>query len=181
MQDYTLGSLLTNKQKAIAKTNPEKANVTGTYKFQDESLHIVVDIESDRVVLIYKMYDGVDQAKMQKIVSDTIRDLQEPTIVSHDTIIYWLYHEDAHKMTPDEFERWRNRIYESDDTLSTKSSLVDVLKSGLPKSSKDPLRRLITIKLQSDRPFSAKEPYVDASAYLMISSERLIRKHYQLQ
>ncbi len=181
MQDYTLGALLTSKQKAIAKMNPEKANVAGTYKFQDKSLHIVADIESDKVVLIYKMYDGVDLATMQKIVSDAIREFEQPTIVSHDTIIYWLYQEDAHKMTPDEFERWRNRIDESDDVLSVKSSLVDVLKSGLPKSRKGPLKRLVTVKLQSDRSFSAQEPYVDASVYLIISSERLIRKHYQVQ
>lgn len=181
MQEYTLGALLNSRQKAIAKMNPEKANVAGTYKFQDDSLHIVADIESDRVILIYKMYDAVDRSKMQKTLSDAIGEFEEPTIVSHDTIIYWFYHEDAHKMTPDEFESWRNRIYERDDALSAKSSLVDVLKSGLPKSSKEPLQRLITVKLQSDRPFSSKGPYVDASVYLMISSERLIRENYSAQ
>ena len=178
---YTLGKTLTLRQKTIAEKNPEKANVEGTYKFYDEKLHVVADKKSDRVVLIYQAYDRVDYNTLKQLVSKYIGDFEEPTTISHNNIIYWFYHENGYKITFDEFEAWRNKMNENESGKSAKKSLSEVLKEDAANSDEKKLHQLVTVKLQSTKPIIANEPFLDATVYLMISSEQLIRENYSLR
>lgn len=171
---YTLGKALSEDQKRIAKENPEQANVPGTYKFKDKDLFIVADEKSDKVVLAFRSYEMVDSNTLRGLVSDYIGEFEEPTTVTHDNIIYWFYHEDGHKITLDEFEAWRSKM----NPNAMGKSLSDVLKEKAPADPK--LHHLVTVKFSSSKSISSKEKYLDGTAYMMISSEPLIKANYAI-
>lgn len=173
---YTLGKVLTQKQRGIADKNLEKANVEGTYKFKDGSFHIIADAKSHRVVVIYKRYEMVDTLSLKHLVSQYIGTFEDPTTVSHNNIIYWLYHENGHKISLDEFESWRAKT--SAKQQPQKSLKEMLLSQSSPNTSN--LHQLVTVKLQSQKPFWGNESFIENSVYLMISSEDLIRKRYSL-
>ena len=173
---YTLGKVLNAGQKSIAEKNREQANVAGTYKFRDGDLHIVADRENDRVVLLYQTFDMVDSERMKQLVSRCIGAFEEPTTVTHNNIIYWFYHEEGHKITLEAFEAWRAKM-NPDAKGAAESSLAALLKSGQGDDRR--LHQLVTVKFSTTKPiFSKEEKYLDASAYLMVSSEPLISANY---
>lgn len=175
---YTLGKTLNPDQKSIAEKNSEQANVAGTYKFKDGDFHIVADLKTDRVVLIYRAYSMVDSDTMKHLVSEYIGTFEEPTTVTHENIIYWFYHEDGHKISLDEFEAWRSQM--NPEVMGSEKTLSAVLKSE-EGGQKERLHQIVTVKFSTTKPiFTKKEKYLDASAYLMVSSEPLLKAQYNL-
>ena len=178
MQGYTLGAILNDRQRKTAKSNPEKANVAGTFKFKDDELHIIADSKSDRIVVVYQAYDNVNSEMMKNLVSRYISTFDAPTTLSHNNIVYWFYHENGQKITSDEFEAWRAKINRSKSMESSNKPLAEILKMEAVGGDEIKLHKLVTVKLQSTEPIIGKEADGSASVYLMISSEKLIRDYY---
>jgi len=176
--DYTLGKALSAEQKRAAEAHRLPANVEGTYKFSDGDLFVVADAGTDRVVVLYRYYAPVDSATLKRLVGEYIGRFEEPTTVTHGNIIYWFYRADGTKVTLDDFEQWRAMMSPAEEAKKGKS-LLELLEqqNGGDRS----LGHVVTVKLSTDKSFDPKEAFLDGSAYLMISSEALLREQYNLK
>ena len=65
--DYTLGKVLTDKQKQTAQDNAQEKAGPGTYKFKDNNLYIVADKATDRVLILYERYEPVSSKEDSRI------------------------------------------------------------------------------------------------------------------
>lgn len=90
-EGYTLGKVLTDRQKAIALKHPEEAANPLTFKFKDGDLHVIADKATDRVVILYERYEAATIKKVQALVGDLYLDFGDPTVMAHDKIIYWAF------------------------------------------------------------------------------------------
>lgn len=169
---YTLGKTLSGAQKEIATQNAQKANIEGTYKFTDGMLNIVADAKNDRVVLIYKAYDKLDNEMLKGVVGSYIGEYEEPTTITHNNIIYWFYDAKGAKITLDEFEAWRS---------SMQPPKHDGPHAQNVSADKKPLGQMVMVKLSSNKPFNGEKAFSDGTAYLIISSEALLTSNYTIK
>jgi len=147
--DYTLGKTLTDKQKEEAQRNAVEGASPGTYKFKDHDLYVVVDKETDRIIIIYERYEPANREKIRELVGDLFFVLGEPTVMAHDKTIYWAFDAEG-KM--------------SEMTYKT------------AKDQKKVPEFLATVKLQSSHKImDSTEPVIDGNVYYIISSEPLLK------
>jgi len=90
-QGYVLGAKLNKQQLEIAAANPEEAKAEDTFKFKDDSLFIVAHKETNRVLVIYELFEKAAQKKVQDLVGDLYVNFEEPTVMAHDKIVYWAW------------------------------------------------------------------------------------------
>ena len=64
--DYTLGKVLTDKQRKTAQRNVQEKASPGTYKFKDNNLYIVADKTTDRVLILYERHEPVSRKKIRE-------------------------------------------------------------------------------------------------------------------
>ncbi len=165
MGEYKLAKKLTSKQKDSAKKNLLKTNSNKTYQFKDGDVYVTVDKASDRALVLYKIFEDQNATELKRVLGGAIVMYGEPTVMSHGTILYWVYRDNGSLITKDDYERWRESQLKSDDENSSAH--------GVNYSS---LEKLYTIKLSSTKMFESKEKFEDAKAYLMISSEKLLKE-----
>jgi hypothetical protein len=91
--DYTLGKVLTEKQKKTALVNPVKNKSPITFKFKDRNLNIVAHRTTDRVLILYEQYDQASREKVRDLVGSLFLDFGDPTVFTHDKIIYWAFND----------------------------------------------------------------------------------------
>lgn len=147
--DYSLGEILSDKQKDTARLNAVEAASPGTYKFKDNDLYVVVDKATDRVLIIYERYERATRQKIRELVGDLFFVFGEPTVMGHDKTIYW--------------------AYDADGKISEKKY----------KEAKDQKRVpnfLATVKLNSSHKImDSKDPVKDGNVYYIISSDPLLK------
>ena len=90
-QGYTLGKQLTKAQSEIAKQDPVALDNPGRYKFRDDNIHVVAHKKTDRILIVYEQHDNVSRKQAQDIVGSLFIDFGDPTVFSHDKVIYWAY------------------------------------------------------------------------------------------
>jgi len=147
--DYTLGELLTDKQKETARRNAVDVASPGTYKFKDNELYVVADKAADRVLIIYEQYEPADREKIQELVGDLFFVFGEPTVMGHDKTIYWAYDADG-KISEQKYKEAKDQ-------------------KKLPEF-------LATIKLQSSHKIMEDTgPVTGGNVYYIISSEPLLK------
>lgn len=146
---YTLGNLLTDKQKETARHNAVEAASPGTYKFKDNELFVVADNATDRVLIIYERYEPASREKIRELVGDLFFVFGEPTVMGHDKTIYWAYDAEG-KMSATTYKE--------------------------AKDNKKVPQFLASIKLQSSHKIMDNtQPVKDGSVYYIISSEPLLK------
>jgi len=160
INEYRLGKILTDAQKLIATKNALQSNSEDTYKFNDNDTYIIVDKKSNRVVVIYQAYNNLNAKNLKRVVGRHIGEYEEPTTVTHGNIIYWFYKNDGTKLTIDEYEQWRSKIDPNN------------------KNSVKKIDKLLTVKLSTNKSIDSKEDFSDGTAYLIISSETLLKSLY---
>lgn len=145
--DYVLGKALNIEQKEMARQNPIKKSLRGTYKFQDGETFVIAANNDDIVLGVYRHYPESTMEDLKKIIGGLMFEYGEPTATAHDKMIYWTYDKTG-KIDQDTFEFQKG--------------------NGATKS-------LATIKFSSSELFSgeAKEDAPPISAYLMITSDPL--------
>ena len=147
--DYTLGELLTDKQKETARRNAVDAASPGIYKFRDNDLYVVADKATDRVLIIYERYEPATREKIRELVGDLFFVFGEPTVMGHDKTIYWAYDADG-KISEQKYKE--------------------------AKDQKKAPKFLATVKLQSSHKIMDNtEPLTDGSVYYVISSDPLLK------
>ncbi len=148
---YTLGAVLDDRQKKIAKSNPVPSDTAKTYKFQDRGLNLVVDRETHRIIVMYEHFDSLDGHQIKALAGELLFDFGQPTVVAHDALFYWAY-DGQGRMTSESF-------------------------STAKVQKKDP-GIIATVKLNSEIPIMAKqgenEEKVLGTAYYIISSNPLL-------
>lgn len=145
---YTLGAVLDDRQKKIAKLNPVQSDTAKTYKFQDRGLNLVIDADTHRVIVMYEYFESLDEHRIKELAGGLLLDFGEPTVVAHDALFYWAY-DGQGRMTPEAFNQAKAQ-------------------------KKDP-GILATVKLNSEIPIMEKqEEKVLGTAYYIISSNPLL-------
>ncbi len=155
--EYKLGKMISENQKTSAKKSPLETNSIKTYKFQDGDLFVTVDKKSNRVIVLYKIFEDQNSTQLKRVLGGTIGAYGEPTTLTHGNIVYWIYKEDGLLITNDDYMIWK-----------------DLQLNDKAKNSK--LNKLYTIKLSSTKMFESKDKFDDAKAYLIISSEKLLKE-----
>lgn len=146
--DYTLGKVLTAKQKQTAHNNPQEKASPGTYKFKDRDLYIVADKTSDRVLILYERYEPVSGKKIRELVGSLFFDFGDPTVMAHDKTIYWAWDEKG-KISEEQYRE--------------------------AKATKKPLKALVTVKLDSSHKImDDSDPGENSSVYYIVSSGPLL-------
>jgi len=151
--DYALAKTLTDKQKETAQRHAVEAPSTGTYKFNDADIFVVVDKATDRVLVLYERYEPIGREKIRELVGNLFFNFGDPTTMAHDKIIYWAFDE-------------KGKISEE--------NYREAKKEGRP------LQTLATVKLDSSHKIMDKtSPVVNGSVYYIISSEPILKAHQQ--
>ncbi len=146
---YILGKVLTRTQKEIAKQHPVKIDTPGLSKFQDGDLNIVIKKNNDRVIIIYEQHEEATQKYIQELVGTFFLDYGDPTVFSHDKVVYWAWGKKG-KVSNDEFE--------------------------LSKDIQKPLDILATVKLNSHlKIMESKENQAPGRVYFIISSDPVLK------
>jgi hypothetical protein len=147
--DYTLGKVLTDKQKQTARRNAQEKAAPGTYKFKDDDLYVVADKATDRVIILYERYELASGKKIRELVGTLFFDFGDPTVMAHDKTIYWAFDE-------------KGRISEEQYREA--------------KANREPLKTLATVKLDSSRKImDDSDPEEDGSVYYIVSSEPILK------
>ena len=147
--DYTLGKVLTDKQKQTAQGNAQEKAAPGTYKFKDNDLYVVADRATDRVLILYERYEPASRQKIRELVGTLFFDFGDPTVIAHDKTIYWAFDENG-KISEEQYR--------------------DIKEKG------EPLKTLATVKLDSSRKILGdSDPEEDGSVYYIVSSEPILK------
>ena len=147
--DYTLGKVLTDKQKKIAQGNAEEKASPGTYKFKDNNLYIVADKATDRVLILYERHEPVSRKKIQDLVGALFFDFADPTVMAHDKTIYWAFDEKG-KISEEQYRQ--------------------------AKATDKPLKTLVTVKLvSSHKIMDSSDPGEGGSIYYIVSSGPILK------
>jgi len=147
--DYTLGKVLTDKQKQTARRNVQEKAAPGTYKFKDNDLYVVADKATDRVLILYERYEPASEKKIRALVGTLFFDFGDPTVMAHDKTIYWAFDEKG-KISEEQYRE--------------------------TKANREPLKTLATVKLDSSRKImDDSDPAEDGSVYYIVSSEPILK------
>ena len=147
--DYTLGKVLTDKQKQTAQGKAQEKAAPGTYKFKDNDLYVVADRATDRVLILYERYEPASRQKIRELVGTLFFDFGDPTVMAHDKTIYWAFDENG-KISEEQYR--------------------DIKEKG------EPLKTLATVKLDSSRKIMGdSDPEEDGSVYYIVSSEPILK------
>ena len=142
--DYTLGKVLTDKQKQTARRNAQEEAVPGTYKFKDNDLYVVADKDTDRVLILYERYEPASAKKIRDLVGALFFDFGDPTVMAHDKTIFWAFDEKG-KISEEQYRE--------------------------AKATKKPLKTLVTVKLDSSHKIlDSSDPGQNGSVYYTVSS-----------
>ncbi len=166
LNGYILGKKLTTDQLSISKKNTIKKAVEGTYKFSDGELFIIASKTDDRVLVIYKDFNKIDNKKAKAILGNSILNFGEPTAIAHDKLVYWSYDKNGKKISEDELKIFKDKIRNKDVTLA------ETLKKEYREVKYEPY---VTIKFSCSKEIMNRDVvYTDADAYLLYSSNKLI-------
>jgi hypothetical protein len=147
--DYTLGKVLTDKQKKTAQGKAQEKAGSGTYKFKDNDLYVVADKATDRVLILYERYEPASRQKIRELVGTLFFDFGDPTVIAHDKTIYWAFDENG-KISEEQYRE--------------------------AKATKKPLQTLATVKLDSSRKImDDSDLEEDGSVYYIVSSEPILK------
>lgn len=148
-QGYVLGAKLSKAQLKIAQANPEEATAEGTFKFKDDTLHVVAQKGSNRILVIYEQFKDADQKAVQQVVGDLYIRFEDPTVLAHDKIVYWAWNQNG-KISTKEFDA--------------------------AKEQKKKLDILATVKYISEiKIMEKKEASQTGEAYYIISSDPILK------
>ena len=170
---YFIAQQLTQKDIAQLKSIP--TNVKGTLKFADGDLNLVVRKRDNRIIIIYQRFMDSTRDKLQKTISQLIIDFGEPTVISHEKIIYWAFNK-KRIITQDEFQEFKDKLTKPGATGNKKVALKDFLKQQQKVQDKDvKLNAIATVKLNSDKNIYAKDSE-KVNFYFILTAVNLIQK-----
>lgn len=172
---YIIGKSLTKEQLDKATTNMIKSNDPKVIKFLDgQDLLIATNSSNNKVIAINKRYSKISQEKIKGMIGNMIHDFDEPTAMAHNKMIYWVFDENGKKLSEDDLKAWK-------DSISGKPTEGMALAEAVNVKKKDvDFNPYVSVKMQSDQPMMGenkdeKETKL-ANAYLMISSDKLIKE-----
>lgn len=181
LDGYTLGKALTDKQQAKARENILKSNIVGIYKFVDGSKLIVADENTHKVVVIRKDFKDLTAESLRGVVSQTFFLYDEPTTLTHSKMFYWIFDANGKKYTEEEWDAYKKYLSANDTGAAhgqkNNKPLIDMVKKPAKKQDFNPL---ISVKLSSSKLIDDKSEFKDGTAYIMISSEQLLKDNYNL-
>ena len=104
MNGYAVGKKLSADQKKIAGENPLEGAYEGTYKFTDNNLNIVVAVDTDMILAMYRQVKKAKKEQVKIMVSELMDLFGEPTTIAHGKILYWAFNKHG-AVTEDTFNK----------------------------------------------------------------------------
>lgn len=145
---YTLGAALTGRQLAISKKNLLESTVPGTYKFRDNTVVIVAQESTNRVLVIYERFEQANVQKAQDVVGELYLHFEDPTVMAHEQVVYWAYSKSG-KINAKVFENAKNQGKKL-DILATVKYISDVKLMGKSKEETETTKGLVYYIISSD-------------------------------
>ncbi len=142
---YVLGAALNQEQAKTAASNPVDASASDTFKFKDKNLYVVALKTSNRVLIIYELFEAASQQKIQNLVGDLYMAFDDPTVLAHDKVIYWAYTKKG-KISSKEFDTARQDKKKL-DILATVKFISDI---NIMEKAKEPLKGQVYYIISSD-------------------------------
>lgn len=142
---YVLGAALNQEQTKTAASNPVDASASDTFKFKDKNLYVVALKTSNRVLIIYELFEAASQQKIQNLVGDLYMAFDDPTVLAHDKVIYWAYTKKG-KISSKEFDTARQDKKKL-DILATVKFISDI---NIMEKAKEPLKGQVYYIISSD-------------------------------
>ena len=170
MDSYIIGKELTQDQKETAKNNNIPKAVSGTYKFKDGTTFVVASKDGDKVLVLYKSYESVDNKKIRTLFGGAMIDFGDPTAMAHDKLVYWSYDSQGKKLSEEDLQAFKDKIAGEPKG----GTLAETLKKEPAANKFEPY---VSVKLSCSKEIMTKEiVYDDATAYLLMSSSKLIEE-----
>lgn len=148
---YRLGSTLNSEQFRFGEEHRSEKSFPGTYTIVDDSVQVVVDAETHRVIAVYQTFKDVGQDQVKQVIGSLMGAFGEPSNIAHDKIIYWLYTPNG-SLSSEAFEKAKD----SDD------GSVNIIAS---------------VKLSSSRPIEQAD--TPTTLYWILSSNQLALDYIQ--
>ncbi len=104
MNGYAVGRKLNADQKKIAGENPLEGAYEGTYKFTDNNLNIVVAVDTDMILAMYRQVKKANKEQVKIMVAELMDIFGEPTTIAHGKILYWAFNKHG-AVTEDTFNK----------------------------------------------------------------------------
>lgn len=142
---YVLGAALNQEQAKTAASNPVDASSLDTFKFKDKNLYVVALKTSNRVLIIYELFEAASQQKIQNLVGDLYMAFDDPTVLAHDKVIYWAYTKKG-KISLKEFDTARQDKKKL-DILATVKFISDI---NIMEKAKEPSKGQVYYIISSD-------------------------------
>ncbi len=157
-QQYSLGKKLTEDQKKLAKQNAAKDASPGTYKFNDASLFVVAEKNSDRVLILYEHYEKTLKTKGSELIGSLMLEFGDPTVFAHGKTVYWVYNADG-KISKEKFNKAKNDANQLEVLATVKLESSELLMGNAG---------------DKETPKQGNKEH-DQSIYYVISSEPLLK------
>jgi hypothetical protein len=136
--------------------------------------HAALALHSKQILKTNKNLQ-ITKLKLQKTISQLIVNFGEPTVISHEKIIYWAFNKDK-VITQDEFQQFKDKLTKSGATGNKKVALKDFLNKQQKVQDKDvKLNAIATVKLNSDKNIYTKNSE-KVNFYFILSAVNLIQK-----
>ena len=167
---YTIGAVLTEEQQAKVKENMIKSKYPKIVNFLDgKNLLVSINKANNRVLIINKRYQNLDQKSLKGMLGNMIHDFDEPTAMAHDKMVYWVFDENGDKLTEDDLKAWKDKI------SGKPTEGMDLAKAVNLKKKDVNFNPFVSVKLQSDQPIMSEVTEAKlANPYLLIKSDKLI-------
>lgn len=174
---YIVGKALTSEQQKIAVKGMITSTDPTVAKFLDgENLLIAINAKNKKVLAINKRFNQATSEDIKGMIANMIHDYDEPTAMAHNKMIYWVFNKDGEKLSEDDLKNWKDAIKGKTNPNMPLAQAVNIEKKNVD------FNPYISIKLQSDQPMMGEIKEEDkkkeielANAYLMISSDKLIK------
>jgi len=169
---YIIGQILTKSQQDKSNNTMIKSNDPKVINFLDgKDLLISINANNKKVIVINKRYNQITQENVKGIIGNMIHDFDEPTVMAHDKLIYWVFDKNGDKLAEDDLKAWKDKI---SGKQAAGKSLAEVVNEKKKEINFNPY---IKIKLTSDQPIMTKtEKPMLANASIIISSDKLIKE-----
>ncbi len=171
LDSYVVGKALNADQLVTSKKDRDYKAYSGTVKFKDGNVFVIIDAQSNVVIAVYKRNKKANKNDFKVMISGLMLQYGEPTTEAHGKTIYWNYGEDGFIT---------EELYRTVKSQGQLESLV-VLATVKFTSSENvaTMTDMIDAMDKRNKEKELKKEDVTSDQYLMVQSDLLTQKYME--
>lgn len=171
LDSYIVGEKLNAAQLEISKKDRDYKAYPGTVKFKAGDVFVILDIETNVVIAVYKRNKEANKNDFKVVISGLMLQYGEPTTEAHGKTIYWNYGEDGF-ITEELYRTVKSQgqleklivlatvKFTSSENVETMTDMIDAMD-----------------KKNQEKDVDVKNEDVTSDQYVMIQSDLLTKKY----